>query len=171
MYSKEDKDEVLLLSDFLRSSKIDCDIDQYHTHERILDWGQWIEKNIRRCAPEGFVLLVCSPIMCQYLCDSEMSERVEMGVGHIDTLSLRSLFKEANINRKVIPIFLDKYCSQQIPSNLRERTSYSVSISKLMEVDPNADTNTILKKPGLESLQSLVYVLLNIPEFDKPCVD
>lgn len=170
MYSKEDKDEVLNLSDFLRSCRIDCEIDQYHTNKLILDWGQWIEKNIRRCAQEGFVLLVCSPIMYRYLCDSEKPEQIEMGVGHIDTLSLRSLIKESRINEKVLPILLDKYSSQRISSSLKERTSYCVSISKLMEVDQDVDSYAILKQPGLESLQSLVYAVLDIPEFEKPLV-
>jgi len=174
VYSKEDKEEVFLLSDFLRKCYIDCDIDQYHTTEHILDWGQWVEKNIRRCAGEGFVVLVCSPMMYQYLCDSEKSERVEMGVGHIDTLSLRSLFKDANINQKVnqkvVPIFLDKYQSQQISSNLKERRSYFVSFSKLIELDPDLDASIILKEPDLKSLQSLVYKLRGIPEVEKPQV-
>ena len=39
-----------------------------------------------------------------------------------------------------------------------------------MEVDPNVDSYTILKQPGLESLQSLVYAVLDIPEFEKPLV-
>jgi len=65
VYSKEDKDEVLCLSDFLRICKIGCEIDHYNTNKQILDWGQWIEKSIQRCAQEGFILLVCLLIMYQ----------------------------------------------------------------------------------------------------------
>jgi len=177
VYSIEDSEDVQILSDFLRDRcGIDCNIDQYYATENVVDWALWNERAIKNCAlSNGSVLLVCSPVMFSRY-DSKNSVRIQMRFGHIDNLTLRSLIKENNINQQVIPVLLDKYHIQQMPSdycipnNLKERSHYLISISELLEVDPNADADTILDTPGLHSLRSLVFALRGIPEVDKPFI-
>jgi len=171
VYCKDDDpyNSVKDLSDFLTYCGVDCDIDQYHTHENVLDWGLWNEEEIRKCiSREGFMLLVCSPRLHQQLCDARSSSRIEMRAGHLTNLTLNSLIKDSTITQRVIPVFLEQHRMEYVPTCVAERTCYALNWSRVMNCDPNAEANVILNTPGLESLRSLVCRLRNEPESVKP---
>ena len=174
MYSKEDdpNNHVKDLSDFLRANcGVDCDIDQYHTNDNVLDWELWNEEQIRKCAHvKGYVLLVCSLRLYQQLCDARNSLRIEMRAGHLTNLTLNSLIKDSIITQHVIPVFLEQHKMECVPTCVAERTCYALNWSRVMNCDPNAEASVILNTPGLESLRSLVCRLRNEPESVKPRV-
>ena len=169
IYSEEDSNAVLDLSDFLRNyCGVSCDIDQYHTNENITQWGVWNEDKVKKHAESnGFVLLVCSPKMYQQLSKPDVCSRIQMKPGHIDTLALNNLIKDQSTTHCIIPVCLEKKDMKIVPSSLRERTIYSLSFGTL-KVDPQTDIDRILDMPELESLRSLVYRLNGIRENDKP---
>ena len=157
------------LSDFLTYCGVDCDIDQYHTTENVLDWGLWNEEQIRKCAHmNGYVLLVCSLRLYQQLCDARNSSRIEMRAGHLTNLTLNSLIKDSIITQRVIPVFLEQQRMECVPTCVAERTCYALNWSRVMNCDPNAEASVILNTPGLESLRSLVCRLRDEPENVKP---
>ena len=45
MYCKDDdpEDAIQFLAEILRGNGVDCDIDQYHSNEKISNWDQWWE--------------------------------------------------------------------------------------------------------------------------------
>ena len=140
-------------------------MDQYHTKEKISDWGVWNENNIRECVKSnGFVLLICSSVMNHQLSQPDNS-LIQMKPGFIDSLALNSMIRDASISRCVIPVCLEKLNMEIVPTSLRGKTIYSLSFSK---VDPEVDFNAILDTPGLESLRSLVFRLRGESEIDKP---
>ena len=99
---------MLYLSDFLNSCGIHCDIDQYNSHENILDWGLWNQQKIMKCAKGGgFVLLICSSMMCEQLSKSDECSRIQMKPGHIERLSLNSLIKGEATAHCIIPVCLE----------------------------------------------------------------
>ena len=172
IYSKEHSDAVLELSNFLREPcGINCDIDQYHMNDNIADWGVWNENNIKQYAKDnGFVLLICSSTMLKHLSNPDIYPCIQMGAGYINTLALNALIRDATVTRCIIPVCFDKTSIKTIPSSLRGRTSYSLPYNKLMQIDPSTDINTILNKPELGSLRSLVFRLRGEPEVNKPPV-
>ncbi|XP_065904290.1 uncharacterized protein [Dysidea avara] len=164
VYCKEDGDNVWQLSDFLRDSGINCDIDQYHSSENITDWGHWSENMIKKCcSSNGFILLICSNLMYQHLCVSETAT-IKMSCGYISSLSLRSTYTDEKSTPHVIPVFLEECQTEYLPPCLKARSSYSVLISRWIEA---RDTNRILNTPGLDQLQSLVRRLTGQPEVEK----
>lgn len=174
IYSKEDSEDVLLLSDFLRKyCGIPCDIDQYNSQEKILDWGGWVEKKVTEYAHpsvDGFVLLVCSYRMYEQLSKHDKSSRIQMEPGHISSLALNSLIKDQQTTHCFIPVCLEDLQMENIPKSLSGRSCYSLSLSKLKKVNPQEEASIILSTPGLELLQSLVYRLRREPEVEKPPV-
>jgi len=150
---------------------VDCDIDQYHTNQNVLDWGIWNEAEIRKCiSREGFVLLVCSPRLHRQLCDPRNSSRIEMRAGHLTSLILNSLIKDSQITQRVIPVFLEQCRLDCVPTCVAERTCYALNWSRVMNCDPTAEAGVILSTPGLEQLRSLVCRLRKEPESLKPDV-
>ena len=174
VYSKDDdpNNHVKDLSDFLRAyCGIDCDIDQYHASENILDWGLWNEEQMRNCTTKnGYVLLVCSPKLHQQLCDARNSSRIEMRAGHLTNLTLNSLIKDSHITQHVIPVFLEQHRLDCVPTCVAERTCYALNWSRVMNCDPTAEAGVILSTPGLEQLRSLVCRLRSEVENLKPRV-
>ena len=166
IYSKEHSDDVLDLSDFLRNHcGVSCDIDQYHMHENIPQWGVWKENKIKELAKQnGFVLLICSPEMYQQLSQPDGSQ-IQMKAGHINTLTLNYLIKDPVTTQCIIPVCLEELNKEIVPSSLCGRTIYFLSFSKL---DPDADINSILNIPEFESLRSLVYKLRSEVEISRP---
>ena len=168
IYSKENSDAVLEVSGFLRNCGLACDIDQYHTHENITQWGVWIENKIKEVAKnKGFVLLICSSKMYQQLSDPN-SSRIEMKAGHIVTPTLNNLITDPATTNCIIPVCLEEVNKEIVPISLHGRTIYSLSFSALMKVNPNADLRSILDRPELESLRSLVYRLRGELEINRP---
>lgn len=172
IYSEKESDDVLELADFLRICGIPCDIDQYHSqyhsHENILDWGLWNERKIMNCAKDGgFVLLVCSSTICEQLNKPDKSSRIQMKLGHIDSLSLNSLIKGEATAHCIIPVCLENLQMKNIPKSLTERACYFLSISILRQYE---DPSYILSLPEFESLQRLVFRLKKQPDADRPPV-
>lgn len=170
VYSKDDDPHNLVrdLSDFLNVCGVECDIDQYHAHENILDWGSWTEELIKnQAARKGYVLLVCSPKLHQQLTNIASNLRkIEMKVGHISNLTLNTLIKDENITNYVIPIFLEQYRKEFIPTCLVGRICYVANITKVPSDGPFIET--ALNTPELESLRSLVHRLRDEPEVVRP---
>ena len=168
IYSEKESDDVLELAGFLRSYGIPCDIDRYHSHENILDWGLWNQQKITECAKcGGFVLLICSSMMCEQLSKSDKSARIQMKSGHIDSLSLNSLIKGEETAHCIIPVCLENLQMENIPKSLTERSRYFLSFSKLRQYE---DLSSILSLPEFESLQQLVLRLRKQPDADRPPV-
>ena len=160
---------MLELAGFLHSCGISCDIDQYHSHENILDWNLWHQQKITECAKGGgFVLLTCSATMCKQLSEPDKCFRIQMKSGHIDSLSLNGLLTEESTTKCIIPVCLENL-QLNIPKCLTGRKSYSISISKLKEIEFE-DPNYILSLSEFESLRHLVYKLSKQPEAEKPPV-
>ena len=167
IYSEEDSDYVYDLSELLRACGIPCDIDQYHSHENIVDWGIWHQERIIECAKgNGFVLLVCSAKMYEQLNKNESSQ-IQMKCGHIDSLSLNSLIKEEKTTYCIIPVCLKDLQKDNISKCLTGRSCYHLSLDKLDKLDPGVDPEMILRLPHFESLRSLVYRLKKQPEVEK----
>ena len=166
VYSKEDSDVVLELSDFLRyHCGVSCDIDQYHIHENILQWGVWNENKIKECAgSNGFVLLICSPVMYQQLSRQDSSQ-IQMKPSFIDTPTLNNLITGSATSDCIIPVCLEELNKEIVPISLHAKHIYSLSFSK---VDPKIDLRFILDTPGLEDLRSLVYILRGEREIYMP---
>lgn len=170
VYSKDDDPHNLVrdLSDFLNVCGVECDIDQYHANENILDWGSWTEELIKNhAARKGYVLLVCSPKLYQQLTNIASNlKKIEMKVGHISNLTLNTLIKDENITSYVIPVFLEQYRKEFIPTCLVGRICYVANITKVPSDGPFIET--ALNTPELESLRSLVYRLRDEPEVIRP---
>ena len=170
IYSKEHSDTVFELSDFLiKHCGVSCDIDQYHMHENIPQWGVWKENKIKEIAKRnGSVLLICSPVIYRQLSEPGVCSQIQMKAGHIDTLTLNNLIRDQATTKCIIPVCLEELNKEIVPSCLRERNIYSLSFSTLMQADPKADLESILDMPKLESLRSLVYRLRGDPEISRP---
>ena len=182
LYSKHDdiNNYVLGLAQLLNDLGYNCEIDQYHSSDKDVSsyWEPWIEKNIRKTADQnGSILYVCSPTLHQACC-SMNSSRVEMKFGHINNQALCSLIVDESVSSHVIPIFLEQYDKNCIPSCLLRTHAYTVNIRKALEVfepcmakpDKEIDIDSLLKNtPELESFRSLLYRLSGIPEVIKPC--
>ena len=170
VYSKDDDpfNHVRDLSDFLNLCGVDCDIDQYHTNENILDWGSWTEELIKnQAARRGYVLLVCSPKLHQQLTNVASSLRtIEMKAGHISNLTLNTLIKDEKITNYIIPVALEQCRKELIPTCLAGRLCYSANITKVPNDFPSIDA--VLSTPELESLRSLVHRLRDEPEVVRP---
>ena len=168
VYSEEHSDAVYELSGFLVSKcGIACDMDQYHTLDNIPHWGVWIQGRIETLAKhKGFVLLVCSHTMYQQLSELNVSQ-IKMKFGDIDSLALNNLIKGPATTHCVIPVCLEELNKKIVPISLRDRIVYHLSYSTLMQVAEN-NVETILDKPELESLRSLVFRLRGEKEVIKP---
>ena len=159
---------MLELAYFLNSCGILCDIDQYHSHENILDWNLWHQQKITECAKNGgFMLLICSAGMHECLRKSDHCLRIKMKFGHIDSLWLDSLITDESTTKCIIPVCLENLQVENIPICLADRLCYPISISKLKQY---TDPNYVLNLSEFESLRRLVYRLSKQPEGGKPPV-
>jgi len=89
---------------------------------------------------------------------------IEMSYAYISNLSLRNIYTDAKSTQHIIPVFLEEYQEEYLPTSLRARLSYPISISKWMET---TDPTLLLNTPGLEQLRSLVYRLTGQAEVEK----
>ena len=160
------------MSDFLNHCGVDCDIDQYHASDTILDWGGWVERMIKnRAARNGYMLLVCSPTLHHKLSNTVAGSKIDMKAGHISNLTLNTLIKDENITNHVIPIFLEQYRKEFVPTCLLGRSCYSICFTKLLELSSrSAGIDAVLNAPELESLRGLVYRLRGEQEVIKPVI-
>ena len=116
---------------------------------------------IKSCASRnGYILIVCSLTLYQKLSNPASISKIEMKAGHISNLTLNALIKDKTISYRIIPIFLEQYRKEYIATCLAGRSSFSVHITKLLELlRQGGNIDVMLNTPGLELLQSLVYRL------------
>ena len=146
---------------------MDCDIDQYHTHDKISNWNQWWEETVKQIAEEnGFILLVCSPTLMECLSKKEI---VPMKEGFISCLLLSSFIENRQISNNLIPIFLDQYIADCMPMSLSQRKNYALMICSLAQNDlENLKLTDFVNNPEFECLTSLYRKLTGQPEVQRP---
>ena len=185
IYSDDDNPDnhILDFSNMLAEFGFDCEVDQYHGSDpRIYNWGNWIEDMIKKVSQEnGSILYMCSPTLHK-ACISMKSLQIEMKCGHINNQSLHGLIIDPSVSFSVIPVFLEQYNREYIPSCLLRTHAYALNFSStvLKVFTPEAmiavrkrdtDTlNTLLNTPGLQSFRSLLYRLKSEKEAAKPSV-
>jgi len=171
IYAKDDDpdDAIQTLAELLRRCGVDCDIDQYHGTDKIINWDQWWERKVRKIADQnGFILLVCSPTIMKCLSNNE---RVHMKEGSISCTLLSSLIENRHTTTHLIPVFLDQCIMDYVPLSLTQRKCYSLMLHALTGFDvENITFHEISSIPESEGLVSLVYKLTGQPEVEKPPV-
>ena len=135
--------QVLALTNQLRQSGFNCDIDQYHANQ---DWPTWMEKSI---AKAHYVLIVCTPV---YLRRWNHEEKAKVGLGAQweSLLARQLLYVAAGRNHKFVPGVFKKDHLLSIP----------IPLTGVTRID-------LFRKSGFVSLQRR---LLNIPPAVKPPV-
>ena len=161
-------DAIQMLVTLLRKSGVDCDIDQYHTNEKINNWDRWWEKKVREIAEQnGFILLVCSPDLMKGLLSND---RIQMKEGSVSCNLLSSLIEDCHTNRHIVPVFVDQF-TDCIPMSLSQRKHYELMLYNLVQFDlENITFDQMVGLPEFESLVSLTYKLTGVPEVEKPPV-
>ena len=169
IYSQKDDDDdgIQMLAELLRKSGVDCDIDQYHTNEKIANWDRWWERKVRDISEQnGFILLVCSPTLMKCLSDNE---RIQMKEGSIGFNLLGSLIEDRHTTAHIIPVFIDQYIAEHIPISLSQRKYYELMLHNLAQFDlENITFDVMVNSPAFDCLVSLVYKLTGQPEVEKP---
>ena len=169
IYSQDDDpdDGIEMLARLLRNNGVDCDIDQYHTEDKIPNWDQWWERKVRQIAEQnGFILLVCSPTLMQRLSNSE---RIRMKEGSISCQLLSSLIENRRTTVHLIPIFFDHYNADWIPMSLTQRRFYALMLHSLTEFDlENIKSDAFVNIPQFECVASLWRKLTGQPEVERP---
>jgi hypothetical protein len=136
-------DQVLELSDYLRSQGVDCNIDQYEESPPE-GWPKWIEKQIREAE---YVLVVCSEPYLQKA-SLQTAPSVGLGVKWETSLIENLLYEEGCVSNKFIPIVFSVEDEKHILTPLKGFTFYNLKYP--------------LKK------QDLVNRLLGIKKHKKP---
>ena len=117
-------DDTLDLADLLsKSGGFTCECDHYHTHKA--NWSIWTEKMIKE---SDVVLLVCSPMMVQYL-QEPSHQLVQMTRGKFYADSIPSYIDP----KKFVPVFLNSSLQPQlVPANLQAVKHYELRVSELI---------------------------------------
>lgn len=118
------QDQVLNLSNKLRSEGIDCVLDQYEESPPE-GWPRWMESNIRN---SDFILLICTETYYNRVMGIE-KEGVGLGVRWEGHLIYQQIYNYGSLNTKFIPVILNGENSKFIPDPLQGSTYYNVSIS------------------------------------------
>ena len=172
IYARDDDpdDAIEVLAGLLRSNGVDCDIDQYHTNDKISNWDQWWEQKVRGIAEQnGFILLVCSPTMMQCLSNNE---RILMKEGSISCLLLSSLIENRRTTTHLIPVFLDDFIPDYLPLSLTQRKWYALMLHTLansFDVE-NIRSDEFVNLQEFDSVASLWRKLTGQPEVERPPV-
>jgi len=121
--SEEHRTKVLDLADRLCDENLDCWIDRYiedATPER--GWPMWMEENVRVA---DFILVICTET---FLARFEGREEVGKGLGvkFESVLMTQHIYQSGSVNRKIIPVVVNKDDSKHIPSPLVPFTYYNV---------------------------------------------
>lgn len=161
-------DQVLYFADFLHFFGITCDIPAYHLQEDIINWSNFIEKQIK-CAE--YILLVCTKEL-NYLLRSQSHCEVRMtqlNGPHILNSTLNSLLK----TKFTLPIILELGSKKYVPTNLQETKIYTVSFDGLPDFKDNDQDSVkgmLDTMPQYTDLRSLVAKLLDQQEYKQPKV-
>ena len=159
------EENLLCFADFLRSCKVNCDIDCYHSiDDSINDWNLWAVKQIKNISVlGGYILLVCTPSLLEKL-ESSSNCRIEMKHGHIYTYELNALIKGEHCPDRFIPIIPTQFINNKcIPLSLVGRTSYIVSFNNMLKYD---DRDGILNT--FHDIEKLVAKLIGENLVPKP---
>ena len=118
--SDKHKDDVLNLSNRLRSHGIDCSIDQYEISPPE-GWQNWMRNQVEE---SNFVLVVCTE---QYKRRFQGKEELGKGKGVTwEGTIINQLIYDRVINTQFIPITLSAQDDKYIPTELRRFTYYSL---------------------------------------------
>jgi len=117
--SDELSDEVLELSNYLRSQGIDSEIDQYEEAPPE-GWPKWMVRQIQEA---DYVLIVCSELFYKRANDTSGNDD-GLGVKWETSLILQQLYTLNTNNKKYIPIVLHSADKKHIPLPLQPYTYY-----------------------------------------------
>ncbi len=117
--SPEHKQSVLALSDKLRKSGIDCNLDQYELAPPE-GWPRWMERQIEQA---NFVLVICTAIY-KRRCKGEEEPGRGNGVRWEGHLTSQDLFNAGALNHRFIPVLLESGKFEDIPKPLQGTTHY-----------------------------------------------
>lgn len=117
--SDELSDEVLELSNYLRSQGIDSEIDQYE-EAPLEGWPKWM---MRQVQDADYVLVVCSKLFYKRANDNSGNDDGP-GVKWETSLILQQLYTLNTNNKKYVPIILHSSDKKYIPLPLQPYTYY-----------------------------------------------
>ncbi|GAX37758.1 SUMF1/EgtB/PvdO family nonheme iron enzyme [Nodularia sp. NIES-3585] len=117
--SPEHQQSVLALSNKLRESGIDCNLDRYEFSPPE-GWPRWMEKQIEQA---DFVLVICT---AKYKLSYEGKKEPGQGngVGWEGNLICQNFYNKGTLNRKFIPVLLESGKVEDIPTPLQGTTYY-----------------------------------------------
>lgn len=118
-------DNVLSLSNYLRSEGIDSEIDQYEEAPPE-GWPKWM---LRQIQESDYVLVVCSSLFYERANDVTSSTD-GLGVKWETNLILQQLYSMSTQNKKFIPIIFNASDSKFIPLPLQPYSYYKISDDK-----------------------------------------
>lgn len=124
-YSQDSVDhiqQVLQLSNRLRSEGVDCVLDQYEKSPEE-GWPRWMDKKIR---DSKYVLMICTKSYYKRVMGEE-EEGVGRGVRWEGNLIYQHFYNAGTLNNKFIPVVFDHKQRQTIPTPLQGATYYCPS--------------------------------------------
>ncbi len=168
-------DQVLELSDYLRSQGVDCNIDQYEESPPE-GWPKWMEKQIREAE---HVLVVCSKPYLQKA-SLQTAPSVGLGVKWETTLIENLLYEEGCVSSKFIPIVFSVEDEKHILTPLKGFTFYNLQyplkkqdlVNRLLGIKKRKKPS-LGKRPGMppknakESARLLVTSVIDVELWNK----
>ena len=148
----ENVEQVLELSNRLRSEGVDCVLDQYEESPPE-GWPGWMDKKIRDAK---FVLMICTEVYYRRVMGEE-KEGEGLGVRWEGNLVYQHLYNNGSVNTRFIPALLENAHAKFVPTPLGGSTRYSLAASagydalyKRLIGQPRA-----ARKPPLGSIEAL----------------
>ena len=168
-------DQVLELSDYLRSQGVDCNIDQYEESPPE-GWPKWMEKQIREAE---YVLVVCSESYSQKA-SLQTAPSVGLGVKWETTLIENLLYEEGCVSSKFIPIVFSVEDEKHILTPLKGFTFYNLKyplkkqdlVNRLLGIKkrkkpPLGKRSSLPPKPVKDGARLLVTSIIDVATWDK----
>ena len=147
---------ILELSNRLRKSGVDANIDQYQVVPS-QGWPLWMEKEIR---DSQFVLVVCTETYLRRVMKEETGKG--LGVMWESSIIYQYLYNAGLSNEKFIPVILEHRNTEFIPMPLQPTTYFDVSTDRGYEDLFRRLTNQPrITKPELGELETLASLPRN----------
>jgi hypothetical protein len=124
--SEKHLQEILKLSNRLRSEGIDCVLDQYEECPPE-GWPRWMDNKIREAQ---FVLMVCTKPYYRRVMGCETKADVGRGVKWEGSLIYNHIYQAGSQNKKFIPVLLRHKNAESIPTPLQGTTNYCVATER-----------------------------------------